>query len=70
MLRKERFVITRGWNSGDAAHCLSCIYIITTHLWLNLAGVAREERQEALGARVDDVDLVEGDGVHHLLALL
>lgn len=32
--------------------------------------LTREECQEALGARVDDVDLVQGHGVHHLLALL
>ena len=39
-------------------------------LGFNLAGVAGEEGEEALGAGVDDVDLVEGDGVHHLLPLL
>lgn len=33
-------------------------------------GLTREEGQEALGAGVDDVDLVQGHGVHHLLALL
>lgn len=40
------------------------------HLWPDLARVAAEERQEALRAAVDDVDLVERDHVHHLLALL
>lgn len=33
-------------------------------------GLTGEEGQEALGAGVDDVDLVQGHGVHHLLALL
>lgn len=36
----------------------------------DLARVAAEEGQEPLGARVDDVDLVERDGVYYLLALL
>lgn len=36
----------------------------------DLARVAAEEGQEALGPRVDDVDLVQGDGVDDLAALL
>jgi hypothetical protein len=39
-------------------------------LGFNLAGVTREEGEEALGAGVDDVNLVEGDCVDHLLTLL
>ncbi len=39
-------------------------------LGFDLAGVAGEEGEEALGAGVDDVNLVKGDGVDHLLTLL
>ena len=45
------------------------VYLVPD-LGLDLAGVAGEEGEEALGAGVDDVDLVQGDGVRHLLALL
>ena len=37
---------------------------------LNLPGVSTEQGQKALSPAVDDVDLVQGDGVHHLLPLL
>ena len=39
-------------------------------LGLDLAGVAAEEGEEALGAAVDHVYLVQGHRVHHLLPLL
>lgn len=34
------------------------------------SGLTGEERQEALRAGVDDVDLMQGHRVHHLLAFL
>ncbi len=39
-------------------------------LGLDLPGIAGEEGEEALGPRVDDVDLVQGDCVHNLATLL
>ena len=43
---------------------------LVPHLGLDLSRVSAEQGQEALGPAVDDVDLVEGDGVDHLLPLL
>lgn len=43
---------------------------LLAHFRLDLSGVSREQRQEALRAAVDDVDLVEGHRVHHLFPLL
>ena len=40
------------------------------HLGLDLARIAGEQRQEALGPRVDDVDLMQRYGMDDLLALL
>lgn len=37
---------------------------------LDFSGVSGEQSQEALCAAVDDVDLMEGHCVHHLLPLL
>jgi hypothetical protein len=41
-----------------------------SHFLSDLSSSAGEEGQKSLGARVDHIDLVQGDGVHHLLALL
>ena len=43
---------------------------LLSDLCADLSRVARKERKESLRPRVDDVDLVQGDGVHHLLPLL
>ena len=43
---------------------------LLTDLRLDLTNVTCEQSHEALGARVDDVDLVKGDSVHNLLSLL
>ena len=45
-------------------------HINPTDLWFNLPGVSGKESEEALRSGVDDVDLVEGDRVDHLLPLL
>ena len=42
----------------------------SSHLGLDLARISGKERQEALGARVDDVDLVQRYGMYHFLPLL
>ena len=42
---------------------------LSAHLGRDLASVAAEQGHVALGARVDDVDLVQRDGVNHLFAL-
>mmetsp|Transcript_42728 Transcript_42728/g.106338 ORF Transcript_42728/g.106338 Transcript_42728/m.106338 type:complete len:379 (-) Transcript_42728:89-1225(-) len=43
---------------------------LLAHLWLDLACIAREESEEALLPRVDHVNLMQRDDMHHLLALL
>ena len=43
---------------------------LAAHLWLDLPRVPGEEGEEALCARYDYVNLVEGDGVDDLLPLL
>ena len=40
------------------------------HFWLDLARIAGEQGQEALGPRVDDVDLVQRYGMYYFFALL
>lgn len=39
-------------------------------LRLDLSRIAREQREEALGPRVDDINLVQGDRVGHFASLL
>lgn len=43
---------------------------LVSELRLDLSGIPSEEREEALRPAVDDVDLVQGDGVDDLLAFL
>ena len=43
---------------------------LVPHFRLDLSRVPTEQGEEALGPAINDVDLVEGDGVHHLLPLL
>merc|ERR1719159_1841702 len=43
---------------------------LLAHFVLDLAGVSREESQETLGPRVDDVNLMQRHRVHNFLALL
>ena len=43
---------------------------LLTDLRLDLTDVTREKGHEALGSGVDDIDLVEGDGVDDFLSLL
>ena len=49
-----------------------CNFLINlfSDLGLNLTDVSSEECHEALGARVDDIDLVKGHSMNNLLALL
>ena len=42
----------------------------SSRLGLDLARISGEQRQEALGPRVDDVDLVQRYGMYHFFALL
>ena len=46
-----------------------CIYLVA-ELWFDLAGVSSKKGEEALCPAVDDVYLMQGDGVHNFLALL
>lgn len=43
---------------------------LLSDLRLDLSGVSREESQEALGSAVDDIDLMQRDGMHHFLPFL
>ena len=54
----------------SSRHSATLVIDLLAHFALDLSGVAGEEGEEALLPRVDDVDLVERDDVHHLLALL
>ena len=66
-------------NEQDTGHDLGAALLsplgnllvnLLTDLGLDLTNITSEESHEALGARVDDVDLVKGDSVHDLLSLL
>ena len=58
------------WDAHPYAINDSHTHINPTDLWFNLPGVSGKESEEALRSGVDDVDLVEGDRVDHLLPLL
>ncbi|KAJ6441961.1 LOW QUALITY PROTEIN: Central kinetochore subunit CHL4 [Purpureocillium lavendulum] len=61
------------WHDLGLALLLPLAYLgvdLVADLAADLARVTGEEGEEALGPRVDDINLVQGDGVDHLLALL
>ena len=43
---------------------------LLSHFGLNFSNVTGEESHETLGARVNHIDFVQGNSVHHLLSLL
>ena len=66
-------------NEQDTGHDLGAALLsplgnllvnLLSDLRLDLTNITSEESHEALGARVDDVDLVKGDSVNNLLSLL